>query len=72
VIKNHTKMQVPGPVSNLKIHVNQRPGQSYPQPASRVWINEDTIHPNVHYGYHHFGAPSTGQVQHVCGPNCVH
>jgi hypothetical protein len=72
VVKNHTKMRIPDPVGNVKINVKQRPGQSYPHPVSRAWITEDTIHPNVHYGYHRFGSPSAGQVQHVCGPNCMH
>jgi hypothetical protein len=72
VIKNHTKMRIPDPVGNVKIHVKQRPGQSYPHPVSRAWITEDTIHPNVHYSHHHFGAQSAGQVEHVCGPGCFH
>jgi hypothetical protein len=72
IVKNHTKMRIPDPVSNVKINVKQRPGQSYPHPVSRAWITEDTIHPNVHYSHHAFGAPSTGQVQHVCGPGCIH
>jgi hypothetical protein len=72
VVKNHTKMRIPGPVHDVKIHVKQRPGQSYPHPVSRAWITEDTIHPNVHYSHHHFGAQSAGQVEHVCGPGCFH
>ena len=72
VIKNHTKMKIPDPVCDVKINVKQRPGQSYPQPVSRAWITEDTMHPNVHYGQHGYGAASTNQVQHVCGPGCRH
>jgi hypothetical protein len=68
VIVNHTKMHIPDPVAKLKIHVKQRPGQSYPQPPSRAWITEDTVHPSVHFSEHHFGSPTTGQVQYNCGP----
>jgi hypothetical protein len=67
VIKNHTRMKIPDPVCDVKINVKQRPGLSYPQPVSRMRIVEDTMHPNVHYGHQGGG---TGQVQHVCGPNC--
>jgi hypothetical protein len=72
VIKNRTKMNIPDPVGNVKITVKQRPGLSYPQPVSRARITEDTIHPNVHYGYHSFGAPSEGQIQYNCGPTGIH
>jgi hypothetical protein len=71
VIHNHTRMHIPNPVSDVKINVKQRPGQSYPQPASRAWITEDTTHPGVHFGHHHFGQPSSGQVQYNCGPDCL-
>ncbi len=40
VMKNHTKMHIPGPNRTVKIHVKQEPGFSYPKPANRVWINE--------------------------------
>lgn len=63
VMRNWTSMHLPKPVEKLKINVKQRPGLSYPHPASKAWIKEDTIHPSVHYGYHGFGAPSTGQIQ---------
>lgn len=72
VIVNHTKMHIPDPVSTMKINVKQRPGQSYPAPASRAWITEDTVHPSVHFSEHHFGTPSTGQVQYNCGPGGLH
>ncbi len=49
-ISNHTKMRLPDPVDNLKIHVRQTPGQSYPQPASRAYIHEQNIHPGVPTG----------------------
>ena len=55
VIKNHTRMSIPDPTSNVKIHVKQRPGLSYPQPANRARIVEETIHPQVSYPYRHFG-----------------
>jgi hypothetical protein len=71
VMKNHTRMHIPDPVCDVKVHVKQRPGQSYPQPVSRAWIKEDTIHPGVQFHPHHFGIPSTGQVQYSCGPNCL-
>jgi hypothetical protein len=72
VIKNRTKMNIPDPVGNVKITVKQRPGLSYPHPVSRARITEDTMHPNVHYGYHSFGAPSQGQVQYHYGPTGIH
>ncbi len=49
-ISNHTKMHIPDPVSNVKVHVRQTPGQSYPQPASRAYIHEQNIHPGVPTG----------------------
>jgi len=47
VMKNHTRMHIPGPTETFKIHVNQRPGQSYPRPANRVWIKEQMLHPSL-------------------------
>ena len=49
-IKNHTPMNIPGPVEHMKIHVRQTPGYSYPQPASRVRIHEQNINPGMSYG----------------------
>ncbi|MDG2382874.1 MAG: hypothetical protein P8N76_14490 [Pirellulaceae bacterium] len=69
VMKNWTSRHIPDPVKKVKINVKQRPGLSYPHPPSKAWITEDTIHPTVRYG-HHYGAQSSGQVQHVCGPSC--
>lgn len=37
---NHTHTAIPGPVSDVNVHVNQTPGLSYPPPASSVHINE--------------------------------
>ncbi len=49
-ISNHTKTHLPSPVSNVKVHVRQTPGVSYPQPASRAYIHEQNIHPGVPNG----------------------
>jgi hypothetical protein len=58
---NWTKRHIPDPVKKLKINVKQRPGLSYPQPASRAWVVEDTIHSAPHYSHKHFGvAPAVG------------
>lgn len=40
---NHTAMQIPGPTPHVDVHVRQQPGLSYPRPASKVLINEQTI-----------------------------
>ncbi|MCA9198308.1 MAG: hypothetical protein KDA87_12250 [Planctomycetales bacterium] len=69
VIKNWTKQHIPDPVAKMKINVKQRPGLSYPKPANRAWITEETVHPNVHFGYQNFGQAPTGQVHQNCGPN---
>ena len=50
VIKNHTPMHLPQPVDTMKINVRQRPGFSYPNPVSRININEQNIHPGVPSG----------------------
>lgn len=44
-IRNHTHMHLPQPVENFNVHVKQRPGLSYPKPASNVFIKEEMIHP---------------------------
>lgn len=49
-IRNHTHMNIPDPVSNMKMHVRSIPGQSYPQPPSRVNIREQNIHPGYPTG----------------------
>ena len=43
-IYNHTKMDIPEPTQHLQYDVKQHPGQSYPQPAHRVWVNERAQH----------------------------
>lgn len=60
VMKNWTHRKIPDPVSKLKINVKQRPGISYPQPASRAWVTEDTIHSAPHYSNRHFGIAPSG------------
>ncbi len=60
VIKNHTPMNLPRPTETVKIGVRQNPGMSYPQPASRVHITEQNIHPGVPLGrpgYEHMSQP---------------
>ena len=49
-IKNHTHMNIPGPVEHMKIHVKSDPGQSYPNPPSRAYIHEQNIHPGFPAG----------------------
>lgn len=63
VMKNHTRMWIPDPTKQVKINVQQRPGMSYPQPANRAWVKEDTIQSTVRYPYKHFGAPPQGHVK---------
>lgn len=47
VMKNHTRMNMPQPVSKMKINVRQNPGYSYPNPVSRININEQNINPGA-------------------------
>lgn len=54
VIKNHTSMHMPQPTQKVKIDVRHQPGFSYPQPANRVHISEQNIHPGVPYGRPHY------------------
>ncbi len=54
VMRNHTPMHLPQPVDKMKINVRQQPGQSYPNPVSRVRINEQNIHPGVPSGRPHY------------------
>ena len=46
VMKNNTRMYLPEPSKKLEINVKQRPGFSYPQPATRIDIEEQTIAPS--------------------------
>jgi len=50
VIKNHTQMNIPRPVDEVKIGVRQAPGYSYPNPVSRIHMTEQNINPGVPQG----------------------
>jgi hypothetical protein len=54
VMVNHTHMHLPGPTPKLKIHVREQPGYSYPKPASRIFIREQSIHPSMPFGQPHY------------------
>jgi hypothetical protein len=54
VMINRTHMHIPQPTPKLKIHVRQQPGLSYPKPASRIWIHEQSIQPSLPFGQPHF------------------
>ena len=41
-IVNHTKVKIPGPSDHISIHVEQKPGLSYPAPADTIHITEET------------------------------
>ena len=60
VMHNWTKRHLPDPIGKLKINVKQRPGLSYPQPPNRVWVVDESIHPQPHYSHRHFGVAPTG------------
>ncbi len=44
-LHNHTAMQIPGPTPKVNVHLRQRPGLSYPRPADKVLIDEETVRP---------------------------
>ena len=50
VMRNRTPMHLPRPVDKVKMTVRHQPGYSYPNPVSRVRINEQNIHPGVPMG----------------------
>jgi hypothetical protein len=54
VMKNHTHMHIPGPTESMKINVRQQPGYSYPKPANRIHIKEQTIHPSLPFEQPHW------------------
>jgi hypothetical protein len=54
VMKNHTHMHIPAPIEQFKVHVRSQPAQSYPQPANRVWIREQMIHPALPFEQPHW------------------
>ena len=64
-LHNHTAMQIPGPTPNVDVHVRQKPGLSYPRPANRVLIQENTIRPP-----HYNGQPPSDQVHGQLPANC--
>lgn len=64
-IHNHTAMQIPGPTPRVNVHVRQKPGLSYPRPADRVLIQENTIRPP-----HYNAQPPADMVRGVLPPNC--
>lgn len=45
VIKNHTRVHMPGPTQQIRIDVKQSPGFSYPKPANHAFISERTTGP---------------------------
>ncbi|TWU07446.1 hypothetical protein [Stieleria varia] len=50
VMRNHTPMNIPRPVDNIKMNVRHQPGYSYPNPVSRIHVTEQNIHPGVPNG----------------------
>ncbi|MFT5301431.1 MAG: hypothetical protein ACI814_002234 [Mariniblastus sp.] len=64
-IHNHTAMQIPGPTPRVDVHVRQKPGLSYPRPADRVLIQENTIRPP-----HYNGQPPADMVRGVLQNDC--
>jgi hypothetical protein len=46
-IRNHTPMHIPQPVKDVRIDVRQAPGQSYPNPVSRIHMTEQNVHPGI-------------------------
>jgi hypothetical protein len=53
IMHNHTRMHIPHPIDQFKINVKSQPHQSYPQPANRVWIREQMIHPSLPFEQPH-------------------
>lgn len=50
VIKNHTRVRIPEPVEQFKMHVRQQPGYSYPAPPTRMRVLEQNMYPPLRYG----------------------
>lgn len=74
IMKNHTHMHIPDPIDQFKIHVRSQPAQSYPQPANRVWIREQMIHPALpfeqpHYDMHERVGGGAGGGAGYCPPD---
>ena len=47
-ITNHTRTSLPGPTREMKLHVQQSPGISYPKPAKRAYVAERSDIPKIH------------------------
>jgi hypothetical protein len=47
-ITNHTKMHIPPPSREMRLHVQQHPGLSYPKPARHAYVAERHDVPHVH------------------------
>jgi hypothetical protein len=67
-LHNHTATHIPGPTNHLDVHVQQRPGLSYPRPANKVIISEQTMTPP------HYNTQPPADMLHMpaCGnPGCT-
>jgi hypothetical protein len=53
-MRNHTFVKIPKPTQNVKIHVKQSPGMTYPKPASHAYVHEKARAPVFQNGL--FGA----------------
>src|SRR5688572_25654617 len=51
---NHTHMNIPQPAKHFGIHVRQKPGLSYPKPATHMYIKENLIHPSLPFEQPHW------------------
>jgi hypothetical protein len=47
-ITNHTKMHIPPPSREMRLHVQEYPGLSYPKPARHAYVAERHDVPHVH------------------------
>ena len=66
---NHTAQLLPGPTSDVNVHVRQQPGLSYPRPADTVLIQEQTIRP-PHYNSQPPADMIFGDIPPNGCPNC--
>lgn len=77
VMRNHTKMHIPGPVEKVSIDVRQKPGLSYPKPANHVHIVERSYVPpftfNQPFGDRHHLVPGAtgGGLTHSAHADCT-
>jgi hypothetical protein len=73
---NHTHYDIPQPAPHFRVHVKQRPGFSYPKPATHVFIKEQMIHPALQFDQPHYdmheripgGAPYGYNAANAYGP----